>query len=164
MDETIRGKQADQTLMWIRWVDADYLGARLLLVEGLLIQGTVLANTAIEKYLKAICSYANIAIPGSHDVATLYANIKHKTPTNLDLIPGFLRLLRKAYRLRYPDDPNEGFNIVLNQAKILCQLDRSVFELVKRFVMSVHGKTIPTVLEEAILKNETNPPSLFGKK
>ena len=55
LTRTALGGQAETTLRWIRWADADYLGARLLLLQGLLVQGAALANTALEKYLKAVC-------------------------------------------------------------------------------------------------------------
>jgi HEPN domain-containing protein len=98
------------TLHWIRWADADYLSARLLLLQGLLVQGAALANTAIEKYLKAVFCHAQVKIPHGHAIDALYAKVKAIGPTNLDLNESFLRLLRKAYKLRYPDDLNKVFS------------------------------------------------------
>jgi hypothetical protein len=50
----------------------------------------------------------------------------------------FLTLLTKAYDLRYPDDLEAGYNIVLSQALVLGALDESVFAINRRF--GVKGK------------------------
>jgi HEPN domain-containing protein len=150
LTRTVASGQAETTLRWIRWADADYLGARILLVQGLLIQGAALANTALEKYLKAVCCHSGMKIPHGHAVDVLYSKVVGHNPTNLALNESYLRLLRKAYKLRYPEELNDGYNIALNQAKLLSQLDRSVLEITKRFEIKLpDGKTIPMVLDEA---------------
>lgn len=55
----------------------------------------------------------------------------------------------KAYKLRYPDELGEGFNIALNQARLLAQLDRSVLEVTKRFAFARNGQLLPTIFEQA---------------
>jgi len=154
MKPLISGKQAEEMLMWIRWANTDYLVARMMLLQGFLVQGSILATTTIEKYLKAVYCYSNMKVPKSHDVAGLYAQLTHKNPSNLDVNPSFLRLLRKAYKLRYPDELNDGFNIALNQAKLLAQLDRSVFELTKRFDIRKNDQPVLMVLDEAKLAHD----------
>jgi HEPN domain-containing protein len=148
------GDPAAMTLRWIRWADADYLGARLLLLQGLLTQGAALANTALEKYLKAVCSYAGVKIPHGHAVDVLYGRVKGLAPTNLSLDEGYLRLLRKAYKLRYPDELDKDFNIALNEAKLLSQLDRSVLEITQRFQITMGDKVVAMVLDEAKHKHD----------
>jgi HEPN domain-containing protein len=149
VNKTTAGGQAETTLRWIRWADADYHGARTLLLQGLLIQGAALANTTLEKYLKAVCSHSGMKIPHGHAVDVLYGKIAAHRPTTLALNESYLRLLRKSYKLRYPDELNEGYSIALNQAKLLSQLDRSVLEITRRFDMRINGTTIPMVLDEA---------------
>jgi len=146
--------RAANTLRWVRWGDGDYLAARLSLLNGLLVQGSQLANTALEKYLKAIIIYSNKPAPRTHDVTALYEKVLLDVPSDLSLNKEFLALLKKAYTLRYPDDLDDGFNIALNQAKILAQLDRSVLEITKRFIMTKDGKTIAMVLDEAVFKKD----------
>lgn len=41
----------------------DYLSARILINHKLLLQGTILANTSIEKYLKAILIFKGVKPP-----------------------------------------------------------------------------------------------------
>ena len=144
------GKQAADTLMWIRWAEADYLGARMLLLGDLLVQGGALSNTAIEKYLKAVCRHSGMKIPHRHEVDRLYDTIKSQTVKHeLDLNIDYLKLLSKVYKLRYPDDLEVGFNISLNQAKLITQLDRSVQELTTRFRIVHAGKPVLMVLDQA---------------
>ena len=57
MNTSQSGKDAEKTLMWLRWADTDYLAARLTLPAGLLVQGAALSDTAIEKYLKSLFSH-----------------------------------------------------------------------------------------------------------
>jgi HEPN domain-containing protein len=154
LTRTVASGAAETTLRWIRWADADYLGARLLLLNGLLVQGTALANTAIEKYLKAICSHSGMKIPHSHGIVDIYEKVLADKPTNLSLNQDFLNLLEKGYTLRYPDDLQEGFNVALNQAKILAELDRSVLEITQRFVITINGKRIAMVFDEALAKQD----------
>ncbi|HUX65780.1 MAG TPA: hypothetical protein VMV42_01405 [archaeon] len=48
------GDRARLVLEWLSWADNDYIAARLLLRRRLLSQGAALANTALEKYFKAL--------------------------------------------------------------------------------------------------------------
>ncbi len=143
----VSGNQAVEALMWITWANTDYRAARLLLLNDMTVQGTALANTAVEKYLKAVFAHVGLPIPRQHHVDKLYERIHAIPKSELSLNMGFLQLLRKAYKLRYFDDLPEGFNIALSQAKILAQLDRSVLAITNRFKIVWEGKEIPMVLE-----------------
>src|SRR5882762_4766049 len=79
------GKDAEKTLMWLRWADTDYRAARLTLLTGLLVQGAALSDTAIEKYLNSLFSHRRLAIPRSHLVLELYERIKKETGSDLSL-------------------------------------------------------------------------------
>jgi HEPN domain-containing protein len=150
------GPQAKGAARWIRWGDADYLAARLLFLIDLITQATALSTTAIEKYLKAVCCFYGIKVPkGSkgHDVEHIYSSIKASSKTNtLALNEDYLRLLTKAYRVRYPDDLEDGFCIALNRAKMLSQLDRSVLEITRRFHDVPSDPSFPMALETAVQK------------
>ena len=65
------GEPIVRTFHWIKWADSDYLAARCLLLGRMVVQGCVLANTAIEKYLKALHAHLELPIPRSHAVQTL---------------------------------------------------------------------------------------------
>src|SRR5208282_890929 len=124
MNTSQSGKDAEKTLMWLRWADTDYLAARLTLLAGLLVQGAALSDTAIEKYLKSLFSHRQLPIPRSHRVSELYERIRKETGTDLSINESYLRLLEKAYTLRYPDEVTEGFNLALNRVRLLAELDR----------------------------------------
>jgi len=117
----------------MKWADSDYLAARYLLLERMVVQGCILANTAIEKYLKALYAYLEIPIPRSHAVQALHREVTAAGKITLGLNVAFLKLLQKAYGLRYPDDLPDDFNIALNQMKVLAELDRTVSAITKCF-------------------------------
>uniref|UniRef100_Q01RG1 HEPN domain-containing protein n=1 Tax=Solibacter usitatus (strain Ellin6076) TaxID=234267 RepID=Q01RG1_SOLUE len=116
------GEPIVRTFHWLRWTDSDYLAARYLLLGRMVIQGCVLANTAIEKYLKALHAHLELPISRSHAVQTLYAELKTSAKSTVTLNESFLGVLQKAYRLRYPDGVPDDFNISLNQMKLLAEL------------------------------------------
>jgi HEPN domain-containing protein len=130
------GEPIVRTFHWMRWADSDYLAARSLLLEGMVVQGSILANTAVEKYLKALHAHLEIPIPRSHAVQALYRELVAARKSSLALNDPFLGALQKAYGLRYPDDLLDGFNIALNQMKVLAELDRTVSAVTKCFSFS----------------------------
>ena len=136
------GEPIVRTFDWLRWADSDYLAARYLLLGRMVVQGCVLANTAIEKYLKALHAHLELPISRSHAVEALYAELKNSAKSTVTLNQSFLRVLQKAYRLRYPDDLPDGFNISLNHMKVLAELDRTVFAISRAFTFS-DGTTDP---------------------
>lgn len=143
------GKTTIDALMWLGWADQDYLGSRALLLTGLVVQGVVLACTSIEKYLKAVCAISDTPCGSvGHGVSQLNGMLTNRAiPQDLDV--QFLRYLDKAYKLRYPDDLNPGFNIALNSIATLAQLDLSVDHIRQRFTFQQKGKIVSTKLDEA---------------
>jgi HEPN domain-containing protein len=125
----------------------------------MLIQGCGLASTAIEKYLKAWCAHLKRPVPRTHAVARLYSEIKKHTSNAFVLNDGFLLMLEKVYGLRYPDDLPNGFNVALNEMKILAELDRTVFEITNSFTFDegtsefVLTKAVRTGDERYLTKN-----------
>lgn len=148
---TCSSQSAKETLLWLKWADSDYQSARLLLLQGLLVQGAAFSNTAVEKYLKSLFAHRDLPIPHSHNVANLYQLVKNKTGSDLDLNESYLGLLQKAYKLRYPDDVTDGFNIALNQVRLLVELDRTVEKIIERFhiVRTDRNEKIMLILERA---------------
>src|SRR5690242_8412486 len=137
------GKDARLALIWLGWADNDYIAARSLLLGNLLIQGAALSNAAVEKYLKTLHVVQSLPNPRGHNVSSLYKNLK-TSGMDLGLDAQYLALLVKAYRLRYPDDLEIGFNIVLAQTKMLVELDATVHRIRKGFVLQKAGKRIVT--------------------
>jgi len=155
---TSSGQSAKETLLWLRWADTDYRSARLLLLQGLLVQGAAFSNTAVEKYLKSLFAHRGRPIPHSHNVARLYKLVRDETGSNLEVNESYLRLLEKAYKLRYPDDATDGFNIALNQVRLLVELDRTVKKIIERFqiVRTDRNEKIMLIVERAIQDKDTS--------
>src|ERR1700694_5043723 len=103
------GEPIVRTFHWMKWADSDYLAARQLLLGRMVLQGCVLANTAIEKYLKAVHDHLDLPIPHSHAVQTLYREASASKKIAFVLNVGFLDILQKSYCLRYPDELPDGF-------------------------------------------------------
>jgi HEPN domain-containing protein len=127
------GEPIVRTFHWMKWADSDYLAARYLLLGRMVVQGCILANTAIEKYLKALYAHLELPIPHSHAVQALYCEVTASGKTTVALNDAFLNVLQKAYGLRYPDELPDDFNIALNQMKFLAELDRTVFAITNCF-------------------------------
>jgi HEPN domain-containing protein len=145
-------------LEWLWWARSDYRAARLLLLGGgeSLVQGAAFANTAIEKLFKTMFVHLGSGFPKSHNVTSLFQRLREQTHTNLQINESFLRLLVNSYKLRYPDDLEEGFNIALNQARTLVELDRTVRHVLNRIVIYESGtdKKVDTFLQVAIKEND----------
>ena len=143
------GLDASNILDWRTWGDSDYVAARRLLLDELLVQGACLANTAIEKYIKAILVIQKRPVPHIHDPLVLYHRIAPGGTLLLD--EQFLGHLVKAYALRYPDDLKPGFNIVLSQALLLDALDQSVFGIRSRFrFRNADGSPVTSLLDHLL--------------
>jgi len=124
--KTLQGKPAKKVMDFFSAGFSDYIAARVLLNEALLIQGTVLASTALEKYIKGI-----MAINGNESHGHLkkahWISLKNYSQElynrcNIE----FLELCQKSYRLRYLDELPDGFNLVIGQIEFLAELDKTV--------------------------------------
>jgi len=150
---TIAGDQARLTLHWLTWADNDYVAARRLLLDGLLVQGASLANTAIEKYLKALLVFQNKKVIHGHKPLSVYQEVRRNG--SLRLNESFLGLLEQSYEMRYPDDLDDGYNIVLSQALILDALDQTVKTISDRIAFkNGNGDPIKRNLDVLIEKRD----------
>lgn len=157
-----QGELAKKSLQWVNWADNEYIATRQLLLSDLLIQGSSLSNTSIEKYFKALFVILGLEIPKGfkgHSICNLYDEIKKKG-IKLEINEEYLALLFKSYRLRYPDDLELGFNIVLNKTKLLAELDHTVYEIRKGFNFKNTDKKIITRIDQL---NEEKEPILLNK-
>jgi len=153
-----------EILHWLGSADEDYLAARLLLLNGYLKQGTIFSNTAIEKYLKTIIFAFGDVIPKEHDTLKLYGIVSAKAPELKVINVGFLLLLSKAYHVRYTDQLPIGYNIHLDQIKLLAELDRTVFILRKDFKFQTKGQTgDKKIITRLDVEAEENNPVFLDK-
>lgn len=162
----VAGQHGIQVAQWLQWADEDYLAARVLLLRGFVLQGAMVANTAIEKYLKTGLLARNRGFANSHDVECLYKELQSTGPVpSINL--GFLSVLVKAYKLRYPDTLPVGFNIALTTIKFLTALDETVFALRRGFKFQRgDGRPVTTLLDMLLTKGDEailDRNSSFGK-
>nr|WP_320023319.1 hypothetical protein [uncultured Draconibacterium sp.] len=122
----------------------DYIAARQLLINDLLIQGCILANTSIEKYFKGMKAILGEEVPRHHDITVnkFKNTIKNKFGRLYQLINfDFIKLLAKSYKLRYFDEIDDDFNISIVKAKTLAELDYLVSEIESSFNFRYSSQT-----------------------
>ncbi len=150
-----------EIVAWRDLADSDYIASRMLLRNGFLLQGAILANSAIEKYLKAVLRIVGISFmtqgEKAHDLINLCKKLK-KFDEKVNINESYLNLLNKAYKLRYPDRIKEEYNIALSQVKTLVGLDETVFKIRKHINITGNEREF----KFDVLLKEKNEPLLQG--
>jgi len=106
-----------KVMTWLSWADSDYIAARIMFRDHYLLQATQLSCTAVEKYLKTLLLLLNINIPkgyAGHNLEELYKKIKN-SGIDLSINDEDLLFLKKCYQLRYPDELEESFEILIDE-------------------------------------------------
>lgn len=119
---------------------SDYIASRVLLNSESLVQGAILASTAVEKYFKAVLAFRGNENHGHLKKAHFNAVKSFDSRLYASLNEDFLLLLQKAYQLRYTDDLQLGFNLVIAQREFLAELDHTAITLQESFHLQVDGK------------------------
>ncbi|MFV8391908.1 HEPN domain-containing protein [Flavobacterium sp. LB2P6] len=125
--KTVPKQNALILLSFLKNAYDDYLAARTLLNHNLILQGTILATTSIEKYFKAILTFKGDTLKHSHSLKKLLPSIKNFDSTlynKLDI--AFLELIDRSYNLRYIDSAPARFKIDLSKRNILANLDYTI--------------------------------------
>lgn len=123
----INQRNNDDSIAFALLAYQDYLASRLLLINGFLEQGVGLAATAVEKYLKAILAIKGVRCRG-HLRDNIFNALKNqRSDLYKDLNIDFIKFLKKGYELRYHDDKESRFGIVINQYRTLAELDKFAF-------------------------------------
>jgi hypothetical protein len=138
---------------WLRWADDDYIAARRLLLDNLLVQGAALSNTAIEKYFKTILLIKRLPWSKNHNVPALFDMLK-KQGVLIPLHEGYLRLLYKAYKLRYPDELETGFSIAMDRTRLLSELDFSVFTIRRGYKIAGPFGDFSSTIEQLLARKD----------
>jgi hypothetical protein len=132
----------------------DYLSSRVLIRYQQLVQASVLASTAIEKYCKAILAFRGNSSQG-------HLKIKHwNCLKNFD--PGlystfnekFFIFLQKCYALRYPDALPNGYNLVIRSRELLAELDHTAISIEEKFSVSRKNTEEKNLLKILRAKND----------
>lgn len=118
------------------WGDAfnDYIGARVLILNGLLHQGAVLGSTSVEKYFKTMLATRGLEVHGHLQKA--HRNSLQALDKELfaQINSEFLELCQHCYRLRYSEQLPRGYNIVIASREFLAELDYTAFLIEARLV------------------------------
>ncbi len=137
----------------------DYIAARQLLINELLIQGCILANTSIEKYFKGMKAILGEEIPRHHDITVrkFKNTLKNKFGSIYQVINfEFIEFLAKCYQLRYFDEIENNYSIAIIRAKTLAELDFIVKHIENSFSFREPGKEAAEN-RFTLEKNEKNP-------
>ncbi|MFP4895676.1 hypothetical protein ACLFKU_33630 [Paraburkholderia sp. EG304] len=118
------------------WGDAfnDYIAARVLILNGLLQQGAVLASTAVEKYFKTMLATRGLEVHGHLRKAHQNSLRASDEALFAQLNPDFLKLCQHGYRLRYSEQLPIGYNIVIASREFLAELDYTALLIEGRLV------------------------------
>jgi len=120
----------------------DYLASRTLLNHNLILQGAILANTAIEKYFKSILIFAGNQIKYTHSIMKMLPQIKNfdvKLYNKLNI--DFMVKVDSCYVLRYIDSAPQNFKITLQKKQILSELDFTISTINEKInISSIDGR------------------------
>lgn len=112
---------------FINYATHDYIGARILLIQGYSLTGTILAVTAMEKIMKSFLLEEGLEVRRDgkgHNLDILIKQIDDFDPEFLTNDERkFLIHINKAYKLRYPTEINNRFNTFLPSKKLLVNMD-----------------------------------------
>lgn len=136
----------------------DYVGARVLISNGLLLQGVVLSSTCIEKYLKAILASVgkrmNSHLQGGDLLTVMRANGVDVTSY---ISHSFLMYLGRAYKFRYIEPTTGPVSIGIEQRKLLAELDYCVSQFEAALTISgSDGSTRESPYEMAVTDKDKN--------
>ena len=122
----------------------DYIAARLLLNNHLLIQGLTLASTAIEKYLKAVIVFNlkrkeryNFHLDRFESIKKLLTEVNNDVTVEFD--PVFLNILQDAFRIRYYDKINEPIFMGFYINQFIGELDYTI-DFIERFISNSQNR------------------------
>ncbi|MCE0488452.1 hypothetical protein LU196_00020 [Pantoea sp. Mb-10] len=111
----------------------DYLASRMLFLNYMPVQASILASTAIEKALKAYLSFNGNESHGHLKKAHWTALKNFDRNLYSSLSEDFLLLNQKVYKMRYTDDLTAGYNVVIATNEYLAELDYTIMTLLRQF-------------------------------
>jgi len=139
----------------------DYIAARSLLNNHLIIQGLTLASTSVEKYLKALIVFnlKEREIYHYHfDRFEKLKNLLHKVNKDVteELDPFFLEVLEYAFKIRYYDKIEQPifFGFYINQ--FIGELDYTIDFLENFIARTENGGASFTAYNRAIKNNDSH--------
>ena len=121
----------------------DYIAARLLLNNHLILQGLTLASTAVEKYLKAIIvlnlqkkEKYHFHLDRLESLKKLLAKVNSDVTKEFDAV--FLDILQNAFRIRYYDKIEEPIFMGFYINQLIGELDYTI-DFLERFIANTQN-------------------------
>ncbi|WPV67038.1 hypothetical protein [Chitinophaga sp. LS1] len=152
------------TLGLINNAYSDYIAARVLLNKDLIIQGAILASTAIEKYLKVlICActgkIVQIHLTKLEEIKAQIEKIGYSVLfEKIDL--KFLEILSKVYKLRYYDTIKKPTTVGFFKNQFLGELDGTE-ALFKKIINPYNSETNEVILTPFKRELKNSNPDLL---
>jgi hypothetical protein len=139
----------------------DYIAARLLLNNHLIIQGLTLASTAVEKYLKAIIVFnlkererINFHFDRFEELKNLLVKVNNDVTEEFD--PVFLEILENAFKIRYYDRIKKPIFMGFFINQLIGELDYTI-DFIERFIANTqNGGESMSAYNRAIRNNDSN--------
>lgn len=139
----------------------DYIAARLLLNNHLIVQGLTLASTSVEKYLKALIVF-NFKEREKYcyhfDRFEKLKNLLHKVNKDVtgEFDPVFLEILENAFKIRYYDKIKQPVFMGFYINQFIGELDYTIDFLEKFISKTENGGAAFSAYNRAIENNDSH--------
>jgi len=137
----------------------DYIAARLLLNNHLIVQGLALASTSVEKYLKALIVFNLNERERYHyhfdkfeELKNLLKKVNKDVTGELD--PVFLEILEIAFKIRYYDKIEQPVFMGFFINQFIGELDYTIAFLENFIAKTENGEMSTSAYNRAIKRNE----------
>lgn len=139
----------------------DYIAARFLLNNHLIVQGLTLASTAVEKYLKAVIAFNlqekewyNYHFDRFEKLKNLLSKVNRDVTEEFD--PLFITVLEKAFKIRYYDKIEQPIFMGFYINQFIGELDYTINYL-ENFIFNTQscGQSI-TLYSKAVIKKDSD--------
>ena len=139
----------------------DYIAARLLLNNQLIIQGLTLASTSVEKYLKALIVFNCKKRENYYyhfDRFEKLKNLLDKVNKDVtgELDPVFLEILENAFKIRYYDRIKQPVFMGFYINQFIGELDYTIDFLENFIAKTENGGVTFSAYKQAIKNNDSN--------
>jgi HEPN domain-containing protein len=139
----------------------DYIAARFLLNNHLIIQGLTLASTSVEKYLKALIVFNlkerekyHYHLDRFESLKKLLSKINNDVTVEFDSV--FIEILQNAFKIRYYDRIEKPIFMGFYINQLIGELDYTI-DFMERFIAnSLNGRKSMSAYYRAIKNNDSH--------
>ncbi len=162
MDNTIKWTEKLYKGHWLMDLGfRDYIAARLLLNNHLIVQGLTLASTSVEKYLKALIVFNFNENENYHyhfDRFEKLKNLLKKVNKDVtgELDPVFIEILEIAFKIRYYDNIKQPVFMGFYINQFIGELDFTIDFLENFIAKTENGGESVSAYNRAIKNNNTH--------